>query len=281
MNKNVLIGLFIVLVVLMPFGLNILLSLDVSEKWGFPIVGSSVDWLYFWASYLGAAASFIMIVYTSMSLRQNRKQLDEIKRQWNEERRARLVFSLAHKNNLIVLKVSNVGKEPAYNIKLRFSDEFIESLFVKYIRELYTSFTDKSFTIGASESKYFYLSGTWSAGGTHSFEQPKELIDGAKFVEWLNSHLDMPIAISGTYNDKYFVDEVLRLKDYFFGSLIIKDDLANGINDIYKVLVESKNQYATIQKSLDAIATSIEKYQNDTSGIMDKTTDEEDDFLLI
>lgn len=281
MNKNVLIGLFIVLVVLVPFGLNILLSVDLSEKWGFPIVGSSLDWFYFWASYLGAAASFIMIVYTSMSLRQNRKQLDEIKRQWNEERRARLVFSLAHKNDLIVLKVSNVGKEPAYNIKLRFSDEFIESLFVKYIRELYTSFTDKSFTIGASESKFFYLSGTWSAGRTHSFEQPKELIEGTKFVEWLNNHRDMPIAISGTYNDKYLVDEVLRLKDYFFGSLIIKDDLANGINDIYKVLVESKNQYATIQKSLDAIATSIEKYQNDTSGIMDKTTDEEDDFLLI
>ena len=67
MNKNVLIGLFIVLVVLVPFGLNILLSVDLSEKWGFPIVGSSLDWLYFWASYLGAAASFIMIVYTSMS----------------------------------------------------------------------------------------------------------------------------------------------------------------------------------------------------------------------
>lgn len=261
MKKKVLMGLVVVFVVLIPFVINILLSTRIPEKWGYPIIGTSVDWLHFWASYLGATASFIMIVYTAMSLRQNQRQLEEMKRQWIEEHRARLVFSLACKERMIVLKVSNVGKETAYNIRLRFSDDFIDSLFVKYIRDLYISFKDKSFTIGACEDKFFFLSGTWGDEGVHQFYRPKESIDNSKFVEWLNSHFTMPITITGVYNDKYSVNEVLRLDEFFFNSLTIRDDLTNGIMAIHKGLVLNNNRYATIQESLDTIAKVLEQNQ--------------------
>lgn len=46
----------------------------------FPPEDKPLDWLMFGATYYGVAASFLMIFYTSLSLKQNRKQLDEMKR---------------------------------------------------------------------------------------------------------------------------------------------------------------------------------------------------------
>lgn len=259
MKRKVLFGMILLVLVLVPSLINLLVLVPMPGKWNYPIAGKPVDWLHFWASYLGAIASFIMIVYTGMSLRQNRRQLDEMKRQWNEEHRARLIFSLVSKDGLIVLRISNVGKDAAYNIMLKFSDEFVESLILQYLRDLYAGFKHKSFSIGAGESKYFFLSGDWGDNGVHYLRKTQEEVENAKFIEWLNAYRSMQIKITGIYNDEFPVNETLRLEDYFFGSLDIRNDLINDIASIRKGLVQNNDQYATIQQSLDRIAKALEK----------------------
>ena len=266
MRGTVLRCLTVVVVILIPVVINALVSIPVPERCSYPVVGKSIDWLYFWASYLGTIASFVMIFYTAKSLRQNQRQLAEMKRQWNEEHRARLVFSLADKEGDIVLKVSNVGKEAARNVNLKFSEAFIDSLVVQYIRDVYVGLKDKSFTVGAGEDKFFILSSNWGNNGVVQFCMTKEEVKSAEFIEWLNSHRSMPIEFTGSYrshNEVYSINETLKIEDYFFGSLIVRDDLTNAVIALRKGLVQGNDQYSTIQKSLDTIATILKQNQED------------------
>ena len=264
MKKIVLICLTVLVVILIPVVINVLVSIPVFEGCSYPVVGKPADWLYFLASYLGSIASFVMIFYTAKSLRQNQRQLAEMKRQWNEEHRARLVFSLADKEGDIVLKVSNVGQEAARNVNLKFSDAFIDSLFVQYIRDVYVGLKDKFFTVGAGEDKFFMLSSNWGNNGVVQFYVTKEEVKSTEFIEWLNSHRSMPIEFTGSYrshNEVYSINETLKIEDYFFGSLVVRNDLTNAVIAIRKGLVQGKDQYSTIQKSLDTIATILKQNQ--------------------
>lgn len=100
MNKW-LIGTIIVLTLLFPFFLNWVLQF----KAFLPVVGDSVTWLTFWPVYLSDIASFGMIYFTYRSLQQNMKQMDEMRRQREEEERARLVFSVIVYQHAFMLKI--------------------------------------------------------------------------------------------------------------------------------------------------------------------------------
>ena len=54
--------------------------------------------------------------------------------QRRDELRARLSFEIISWNGLFLLKITNVGKESAYNIQLNFSGEFLETLFSNEIK---------------------------------------------------------------------------------------------------------------------------------------------------
>ena len=94
----------------------------------------------------------------------------------------------------------------------------------------------------------------------------KEEVKSAEFIEWLNSHRSMPIEFTGSYrshNEVYSINETLKIEDYFFGSLIVRDDLTNAVIALRKGLVQGNDQYSTIQKSLDTIATILKQNQED------------------
>ena len=138
------------LVLLVPLGINLLIGLPQDCL---PPGGEVA-----FRPVVAAAATLIMVIYTSGALKQNREQLEEMKRQWQEEHRARLVFSIAFEQGLYVLKIANVGMEPAYNIKLKFSDVFIDSLLANATKEIYRRLNEKSFFIEGKGIKYFYIS---------------------------------------------------------------------------------------------------------------------------
>ena len=119
--NNWLIVIIIVLALVFPFFLNWVLQF----KAFVPVVGDSVIWLTFWPVYLSAIASFGMIYFTYLSLQQNKKQLEEIKHQREEEERARLIFSVIVYKTAFMLKISNVGKRNVYNAVIQFNDDFI------------------------------------------------------------------------------------------------------------------------------------------------------------
>ena len=71
----------VMLLLLFPVVLNWILLREAIV----PVVGDSTTWLTFWPVYLSAMASFGMIYYTYRSLQQNKKQLEEMKAQREEE----------------------------------------------------------------------------------------------------------------------------------------------------------------------------------------------------
>lgn len=140
-----------------------------------PYVGEAKDWLEFWGSYLSAAVAAIMIVYTAYSLKVNEKTLAEMKREWDEERLPKLYFSIEDRIGLFVLKVANIGKSPAYNIRLNFNKEFIDAMLFNQIKEVYRTLPLKTISLENGKAKYFYLSPIYGQG-IYEFKKHKKLL---------------------------------------------------------------------------------------------------------
>lgn len=73
----------------------------------------TMDWVA-----IGAIATGLMAIVTLYSLIQNRKQLTELKRQWDEQNKLRLFPSIVKKNGKSYLVLSNYSQVFASNIKL-------------------------------------------------------------------------------------------------------------------------------------------------------------------
>lgn len=249
--------LLIILLLIIPLGINLMVGLP--KEWiPFRIVGNDISWLGFWASYLSAAATFIIVIFTWLTLKQNSQQLEELKRQWNEDHRARLSFSIVSKQGLFMLKIANIGREAAYNIRLTFSDQFIESLLANSTKEIYKKLNGKSFSIEPNTNKYFYLSPIYGKTSV-KFNRTNEEFSAEEINKWLDEFRYIPIEINGTYCDNYRVSETLKLDDYLIMNLVVNDELTNNIADISKGTVVKNNQYYPIQKSLDIIAKSLSR----------------------
>ena len=117
-----------VFLILFPFLLNWLLLRNQIV----PVVGDGATWLSFWPVYLSAIASFGMIYMTFLSLKQSREHIEDLKQREDEASRARLVFSVVVYQTAFYLRILNIGKENAFNIKLEFNNEFINEIEQKY-----------------------------------------------------------------------------------------------------------------------------------------------------
>jgi hypothetical protein len=119
----------------------------------FPPEDNPLDWLMFFAQYLCAIASFAMIVVTAASLKLNRDELNEMKRQWEEEHRPELIAHMVtHENNFYIC-IKNISNVPVKNIQMQvthvppqeknpFSHAFLESV------------TDSTFSIEPKGVRY-------------------------------------------------------------------------------------------------------------------------------
>ena len=177
-----------------------------------------IDWVA-----VSAVASFAMVVITWFTLQQ-------MKRQWEEERRPNLTFSIAISQVWYVLKISNIGKQNASDIKINFNKEFVDNLLKENIRKTFRDLHNKSFVIEAGCSKYF-------------------LICSCEEVEKMYNKIN----ITGKYCGKYTINDSLNIDEYV-KSLIVNDALTTDIGDIRKGLVILNNSHYPIQKSLDIIA---------------------------
>lgn len=132
-NSNGLWILFIIFVVLIPMGINRLVRLE--SPLDFPIVGGPKDWLMFWASYSSAVASFMMVWYTSRTLKQNNKQLDVIKQQWEAEHTPELFATLIRSKDKAFIRIMNVSNISIKNMKIEITqdpEENIQTSMVNY-----------------------------------------------------------------------------------------------------------------------------------------------------
>lgn len=117
------IGLGIALMVF-PFVLNYVIL----QPSLFPYVGEPVNWLMFWPTYLGAAASFIMILVTWRTLCQNEEQLQELKKQWEEEHTPEIIAFMFGYEQLFYIRIKNISNVTVKNISINITREPIETI---------------------------------------------------------------------------------------------------------------------------------------------------------
>ena len=238
------IGIAVVACMLFPSFLNWIL-----QKESFvPVVGNGVTWLSFWPVYLSAIASFGMIYMTYLSLRQNKKQLEELRRQREEDERARLVFSVIIYQQAFMLKISNIGKRNVYNATILFNEDFLNELLEEKYQEGYRQLT-KSFFVEAGTSRHLLIG--WC----------QDVNDA-----WKNKHV--VIRMKGSYNSVYEIDEELSM-DFFLDKtfMLVQGDLETTVGHIKKGLVVQNNLYWPVQKSLDSIAKSLAKVEYSLAGL--------------
>ena len=250
MKRNQLMWVVIVIACLVfPFFLNWVLNLNVIV----PVVGDSTIWLSFWPVYLSAIASFGMIYFTYRSLQQNKKQLEEMKAQREEEERARLVFSVIVYQTAFMLKISNIGKRNVYNAVIHFNEEFLNDLIEERFQKGYRQLS-KPFFVEAGSSKYLYIGFC-------------EDVNAA----WKNKNVI--IKMKGLYNDIYTIDEELSMNMFLDKTFMdVKGDLETIMGYLKKGLVVQNDSYMPIQKSLDQIAQSIKKIEASLENIEEEKT---------
>lgn len=216
----------------------------------------TIDW-----NAISAIVTAIMALIAIISLCQNRRQLRILKEQWREDNRARLNFSVIVNDELYLLKISNIGKETAYNIKLNLSGDLIDNHYSDSIKDLYKKLQSRAIAIEAGVSKYFYISRVKSLdGGPIQIRGDKAAHTQESVNKWIDDNRDKPLKITGSYCDKYDINESFCISDFIMdGSLRLKDDLVASVQGIKKGLVLTNDQYMPIQKSLHIIADKIKK----------------------
>lgn len=233
-----------------PFFLNWILQI----KAVVPVIGDSSTWLSFWPVYLSSIASFGMILFTYLTLQHNIKQTEELRKQREEDERARLVFSVIVYQTAFMLKIRNVGKSDAYNAVLSFNEDFLDELMEGKFEEPYRQLSSPFF-IEAGTSRHLFI----------GFCQD---VNDA----WKNKKV--VIKIKGSYNDCYTVDEEIDMSMFLNKTFIlIESDLEVTMSHIKKGLVVQNNFHKPIQVSLETIAKSLGKVESSLEEISEHFSD--------
>ena len=239
-----LMAILTVVSLILPFFLNWLLQKEAFM----PVIGDSSTWLSFWPVYLSSIASFGMIFITYCTLQQNKRQLDEIRKQREEDERARIVVSVIVYQHAFMLKISNIGKRNVYNAVLDFNEDFLDELMEEKFDEAYRQLSSPFF-IEAGTSRHLFI----------GFCQD---VNDA----WKNKKV--VIKIKGSYNDCYTVDEKIDMSMFLNKTfMLIESDLELTMSHIKKGLVVQNNLHKPIQVSLETIAKSIGKVESSLEDI--------------
>ena len=203
------------------------------------------------ATGVGSIATALMAFIALRSLWQNDKQLDELKKQREEETRARLVFEIVSYEHLFLLKITNVGKSTAYDLTCCIKSKLIDNHFSDYIKSTFERNNQKRFVMVPGRSLYFYLSPIHTTRRTH-------IIDGVSYTSevidhWLNQYQNEAIVITGSYCGKYEIKECFSINDFMGDSIVVHDDEVLALQGIIKEIKRNYEKCNSIPVLLDRI----------------------------
>lgn len=199
------------------------------------ILCNSIDW-----TAVGSIATAASAILTLIMLGINAYQIYILKKQRIEENRARLCFSIVAWNDMFLLKIKNVGKEVAYNIKLKLSSPIIDGHYSSNVIDRLRRLENNPFMIESEHTNYYDISYSYTKGNTMVYEpenpDKKEEFISADINQWLDTHLDDKITITGTYCDKYDINENFSISDFITESIKYHDDITNELKVLNKTL---------------------------------------------
>lgn len=125
-NPKLFTALVVVAMLLLPLGINALYLVGTDCE----VLHKPSEWTIFWATYLSAIASFAMVFITWLTLKkskeqndailkQNKDQLDEMKRQWEEQNTPIVSCSLEKSSESLLVELHNTSQVPAHKIRVR------------------------------------------------------------------------------------------------------------------------------------------------------------------
>lgn len=214
--------LIVVVVITAPFVINWVIL----QPQKFEVVGDGTHWLGFWATYISAVASFAMVVITWVTLKQskkqnelilqqNKEQLNELKRQWEEEQRPYLEIALVKIGYpyQYFIEIRNIGKTSADNITFNFDSEFINGIGNKEIGNALSGIGTNPFKILSNELKRFKLIEERSYSRVEYFNIAGAQINEEQYNIVSKYLKSCDFVIQGEYNMKYKIFETLSISN--------------------------------------------------------------------
>lgn len=105
-----------------------------------------IDW-----SGIAAIVSFVMVILTAISLIHNRKQLNELRRQWEAQNTPIVSCSLEKRDDSLILDIHNSSQVPAHGVKVYLENHSKEKIF--HFDETNALLKEMSFEIPPFSSK--------------------------------------------------------------------------------------------------------------------------------
>jgi len=190
-------------------------------------------------------------------------------RQRRDDLRARLSFEIVSWREMFMLKITNIGKECAYNIQIKFDGEFLDNHFSKEVKDNFIAVASKPFTMAAGRDLYYYLTPVYHSHGC-SFTFGKDTFNNQIVNAWLDKNINSHLHISGKYCNKYSIEESLSISEFIVGKpFVVEDSQTIALEQISKGLSCKNDFHRPIQEKIDDIAKSLEtlakKYNNEES----------------
>lgn len=222
--------IILIIIVILPLFLNVVLQLPSL----FPIVSDAAGWLQFWPMYFSSIASFVMIYFTAKTLIETQRQNLQLREDKREAERARLLFDVIISQSAYFIRITNVGKENAYNVRISVDDEFLNNIPQENI-PIFTSLTE-SFAVLVGKPVYL-------------------LIGFCDDINELWKDKNVTFKVKGKYNNRYVINECIDMFQYINKlHFIVEDELTSAVKNIKKGLIVPNDQYYPIQESLHIIA---------------------------
>jgi len=191
-----------------------------------------IDWVA-----VSAIATALMTFVTFFTLIQNRKQLNELKRQWHEANNAKLIFSIIIIDKfLICLEVKNIGNSLAKDIKFSINNSFLDKLIHSRLKETFVNLNNHSLFLKPNDKKQYLLCHTISSVDTLQYELYGTNISVEQSDKNYDELINEPIIIEGKYNETEIIYEEFKIKNFISGSIIDYDNITKGLNKIAKAL---------------------------------------------
>lgn len=236
--------ILIIGLLLIPVALNFILQIPC----GLPIIGEPQTWLSFWSSFIGALASFAMIVITIHTLRQNKMQLDEMKRQWEEEHRPHLTCRITVYKTAFFLQIFNPSKYDASNVIITFGNELIYNLDSKF-QDMYINTSQNPVYISAGKA--------WNS-----------MIGWCEDVNEKWKDKDFDIIVDVRYNEKYNLHAIIPTKTFVRRkNMLVQSPLEDSLEDLVSGLVKPHSipTHKTVQVSLEEISKTLNRIASQIS----------------
>lgn len=169
-------------------------------------------------------------------------QLDEMKRQWEEEHRPHLVCRVIVYKKAFFLQVYNPSKYEASNVRITFGEDLINNLDTKF-KDMYVNTSLNPVYIPAGKA--------WNS-----------MIGWCEEVNENLKDINFEITVDANYNEKYNLHAEIPIKTFVNRiNMLVRSPLEDSMEDLVLGLVKPHSvvSHKTVQVSLEEISKTLNK----------------------